>query len=91
MGLGALSLLSFVVELVTIEHGVRADPPSASCSTFTLALAHGRAYSTPVKSPVFVVASVSKVGFAFGFALGTFGFVLALVQAHFSSYAAGFE
>ena len=33
----------------------------------SLALAHGRAYSTPVKSPVFVVASVSKVGFAFGF------------------------
>ena len=37
MGLGALSLLSFVVELVTIEHGVRADSPLASCSTFTFA------------------------------------------------------
>ena len=57
----------------------------------TLALAHGGAYSTPVKNPVFVCASVSKVGFAFGFALGTFGFGLALVQAHFSGYAAGFE
>ena len=36
-GAGALSLLSFVVELVTIEHGVRADSPLASCSTFTFA------------------------------------------------------
>ena len=44
----------------------------------------------PVKNPVFVCASVFKVGVSFGFALGTFGFVLALVQAHFSGYAAGF-
>ena len=64
--------------------------PPAAAYLSSLALAHGRAYSTPVKSPVFVVASVSKVGFAFGFALGTFGFVLALVQARFSGYAAGF-
>ena len=35
---GALSLLPDVVELATIEPGVRADSPSASCSTFTLAV-----------------------------------------------------
>ena len=56
----------------------------------SLALAHGGAYSTPVKNPVFVCASVSKVGFACGFVLGTFGFVLALVQVYFSGYAVGF-
>jgi hypothetical protein len=39
---------------------------------------------------IFVCVSVAKVGFAFDFALGTFGFVLALVQAHFSGYPAGF-
>jgi hypothetical protein len=42
------------------------------------------------QNPVFVVASVSKVGFTFGFVPGTFGFVLALVQVHFSGCAAGF-
>ena len=42
------------------------------------------------KNLVFIVASFSKVVFAFGFVPGTFGFVLALVQAHFSGYAAGF-
>ena len=45
----------------------------------TLALALGGAYSTSIKNPVFVVASFSKVVFAFGFVPGTFGFVLALV------------
>ena len=40
------------------------------------------------KNSIFVVASVSKVGFAF--ALGTFGFVLALVQVRCSGYVAGF-
>ena len=79
-------------------HFLSAAPPRwrsafsqfAPVAKFVLALAHGRAYSTRVKNQVFVCASVSKVGFAFGFALGTFGFVLALVQAHFSGYAAGF-
>ena len=36
LGAGGLAaLLPDVVELATIEPGVRADPPSASCSTFT--------------------------------------------------------
>ena len=38
LGAGGLAaLLPDVVELATIEPGVRADPPSASCSTFTFA------------------------------------------------------
>ncbi len=56
----------------------------------SLALAHGRAYSTPVKNPVFVVASFSKVVLPLVLWLNFSGFVLALVQVRLSGYAAGF-
>ena len=50
-GWGALSLLPDVVELATIEHGVRADSPSASCSTFTFAWYALTARTRPLEPP----------------------------------------
>ncbi|MDD2609395.1 MAG: hypothetical protein PHX60_06810 [Giesbergeria sp.] len=56
----------------------------------SLAPPHGGAYSTPVKNPVFVVASFPKQVLPLVVWLNFSGVLLALVQARFSGYAAGF-
>ena len=83
MGLGALSLLSFVVELVTIEPGVRADLATQGGSTFTFdwyaLITRTRPLEWPPR-PFLITGSTARIYFCV-YELVHFGFSLLSIVA----------